>query len=358
MNYQEKRDADEWLCARKKKERKKERKIKKSTMASQSDSTVYDLAYFADHGVGGALFPLTGLGAGDSCLYLDVLSPELQKELFETLDAETEWNVMTHRGGPVPRLLSIQAEPREGNVFPLYRHPADEQPGTVPFTSTTAKCRDEVSRVLAAAEAPQHYFNHALVQKYRSGADNISEHADKTLDIARDTAIVNLSVGSTRVMILRSKPDHPGTTAEHSKKQETTPKKIVQKITLPPNSVFVLGWQTNRLFTHQIKADKRPLSEKRPDERLYDGQRISITFRSIATYLSPDGVVTGQGARKSADVAVLGNDQEKAKEEAEEKESDESNELLNAFSAENRSALFDWDASYGPGFNVVNFRVT
>ena len=39
----------------------------------------------------------------------------------------------------------------------------------------------------------------------RSGADNIREHADKTLDLKPNAPIVNVSLGSERLMILRPK---------------------------------------------------------------------------------------------------------------------------------------------------------
>jgi alkylated DNA repair dioxygenase AlkB len=298
----------------------------------------FDLKYFACNGICKSN-PLLNLGSGDSSLYLDALSPELTQDLFGKLDQEIQWNVMTHKGGPVPRLVSIQAARERDDSLPLYRHPADEQPATVEFSYTVLRCRDEISALLGQP------LNHVLIQKYRSGKDNISEHADKTLDIARGTVIVNLSVGSTRVMKLKSKPDHPSASTD----------KIIQRITLPPNSVFVLGWETNKLFTHEIKADKRPACEKRPDERLCDEQRISMTFRTIATYITPSGVVFGQGATRklpSVDYAV-----EKSTNSDPETAARESQRLLAAFSIENRSALYDWDELYGEGSDVVNFSI-
>lgn len=320
----------------------------------------FGLPFNEEHGICKTK-PLTGLGAGDSCLYLDVLSDELKEDIFNNLDGEIGWNVMTHKGGPVPRLISIQGDVEHEVCFPLYRHPADEQPSTIPFTPYASRCRDEVSAVLGQR------FNHALIQKYRSGKDNISEHADKTLDITRGTAIVNLSIGSTRVMILRSKPDHPDTpTGEEQGEDDAGSNKIVQKITLPPNSLFVLGWQTNLLFTHSIKADKRMPLEKRPDERLYDEQRISLTFRNIATFISPTGIIFGQGARTKVPcvdlrpMPDLSNHSMMSAAEEERKKAEQSEQciqLLKAFSVENRSAHFDWDLHYGEGFDVMNFQI-
>lgn len=317
----------------------------------------FDPQYYEKYGISFSN-PLTGLGAGDSCIFLDVLSDELKKDIFEHLDRDISWNVMTHKGGAVPRLISIQGDVEQEGCVPLYRHPADEQPATVAFTTFARKCRDEASSVLGQR------FNHALIQKYRSGKDNISEHADKTLDIARGTAIVNLSIGSTRVMILRSKPDHPNTPCCENQGDKGGANKIVQKITLPPNSLFVLGWQTNLLFTHSIKADKRMAYEKRLDERLYNEQRISLTFRTIATFVSPTGIIFGQGAKTKVstvnprpvpDIAAVVSPEEDERKKAE--QSDECIRLLKAFSVENRSAHFDWDLYYGEGFDVMNFHI-
>ena len=343
--------------------------------------TLFDLNYFDKHGISKSN-PLLGIGAGDSSLYVDALSDDLISDLFDKLDNEISWNVMTHKGGPVPRLISIQGERQHGTCFPLYRHPADEQPSTIDFTSTALRCRDEVSELLGQP------FNHALIQKYRNGKDNISEHADKTLDISRGTMIVNLSVGSTRVMILKSKPDHPGNSTYIDNEGKECIGKIIQKVTLPPNSIFVLGWNTNLLFTHSIKADKRQLNEKRYDEKLYNEQRISLTFRNIATYISPTGIIFGQGAKlkelpagdllfpspdyidhtkdiiykdlKHEDEHEKKHENGKKLEKEHEKEDEnieESGNLLRAFGVENRSAQFDWEQHYGSGFNIVNFQI-
>ncbi len=40
---------------------------------------------------------------------------------------------------------------------------------------------------------------------YRDGNDAISEHSDKTIDVVKDSKIVNVSLGAQRVMVLRPK---------------------------------------------------------------------------------------------------------------------------------------------------------
>jgi len=264
----------------------------------------------------------------DSRLIHEVLPPDLKKTAFDTLKQELEphWSEMFHKGGAVPRLVCIQGDLDDDGVQPLYRHPADEQPPLQHWTPTVKRLRDLV------AERLKQPLNHALIQMYRNGEDFISEHADKTLDIERGSDICNLSLGARRTMVLRPKKDAlPKGTSRPS-----------TRVDMDHATLFVLGWQTNRTMTHEIRRDKRDEQFKSDEEKEYEGFRISLTFRSVATFLRPDGSLYGQGAPK---VPRLPSQQE---EEA----------LLQAFSTENRESNYDWDEIYGQGFSVVNFKIT
>ena len=265
----------------------------------------------------------------DSKLIRNVLPPELSNTIFEDLQAELEphWSEMGHKGGVVPRLVCIQGTiDADTGAWPLYRHPADEQPPLLHWTPTVEKLVKIVSLRL------QQPINHALIQCYRGGHDFISQHADKTLDIQRDSNIVNLSIGARRTMVLRPKKDDvpKGTTLP------ATP------FPMEHGSLFVLGWETNRLCTHEIKRDKRLESLKHPAELNYGGCRISLTLRTVATFSRVDGTLYGQGAPKKE---ILPSSA--AEEDA----------LLKAFSIENRRTDYDWDEIYGRGFNIVNFQI-
>jgi alkylated DNA repair dioxygenase AlkB len=120
-----------------------------------------------------------------------------------------------------------------------------------------------------------------LIQYYKDGRSWISEHSDKTLDIKKNTNVVNMSIGASRIMILKNKRD-----------------KEKQKIKLKNNSLFVLGWDTNKEWVHSIKLNKRDDKIKEQDEI---GPRISLTFRTIATFIDKNGKIFGQGARKIKD---------------------------------------------------------
>lgn len=122
---------------------------------------------------------------------------------------------------------------------------------------------------------------------------------------------------------------------------------VIQEFKLPHNSIFILGWKTNREWQHAIRPDRRHNEAKDPDELAFYGERISLTFRTIATFLNRNtGFIYGQGARCKT-----------IHEQAENCDNDDWN-MLRAFSNENRqSSEFDWNFNYGYGFNSLNFKI-
>ena len=211
-------------------------------------------------------------------------------------------------------------------------------------------------------------MNHVLIQHYRTGADYISEHSDKTIDVVRGSKIVNVSLGAQRFMTLRTKKDalanphvdldatlpddlqthgQPGTGAgTGTPESEKAARRDTQRVALPHNSMFVMGLDTNAKWLHSIRTDKRPLKTKTEAERSQNGERISLTFRTIGTFLNKDEtLIWGQGAKgKSREDArpVVRGGREAAR-------------LITAFGAENHSSDFDWDRAYGKGFDVLHF---
>jgi alkylated DNA repair dioxygenase AlkB len=320
---------------------------------------VIDLDYIAAHHRDNAI---GNIGSGDSMLILNCLPESMAHiEAFTQIKEEIKWNEMIHKGSSVPRLVSLQGTVDSTGDIPIYRHPADAQPELLPWSISVNSMR------LVIEERIGQSLNHCLIQYYRSGHDFIGEHADKTLDICRGSIIVNLSLGCSRVMILKSKPTAEGP-------------KVVQKLVLPNNSLFILGWNTNLHFTHEIKQDKRMSSLKRADELLCGEERISFTFRNVATFWSARFQnLYGQGATNKlrpceAEVPQLrlagttidskyDSDLQKIVELqsiVENSSSDlieEQRRLVQAFSDENKNVNFDWDQVYGDGFDILNFDV-
>lgn len=277
---------------------------------------------------------------GDTKVLYNVLPQPFFNDVFEKISNEVDWKRMSHQGGEVPRLVAVQGEVDvEGNI-PIYRHPADESPPLQPWTSTVNKIKN------VAEDKVGHPLNHALIQFYRDGNDYISEHSDKTLDIAKGSFIVNISLGAERTMILRTKrqpkkknDDQPEPAVEGTRRE-------VQRAPLPHNSMCKMGLQTNKRWLHAIRQDKRLDRDKTEQELAYNGARISLTFRQIGTFLDRNQkVIWGQGAKG------------KTKTEANEVingQSVEAVQMLKAFGRENQSTDFDWDEHYGQGFDVLH----
>ena len=119
------------------------------------------------------LGPNDSIGSGDSKIVYDIISSSIINDAFIQMKEEVDWKTMFHRSGQVPRLVAVQGEVGEFGDIPIYRHPADESPPLFPFTPTVQRIRQQVESRLKQT------FNHALIQLYRDGEDNISEHSDK-----------------------------------------------------------------------------------------------------------------------------------------------------------------------------------
>ncbi|KAG9246887.1 hypothetical protein BJ878DRAFT_247342 [Calycina marina] len=257
-------------------------------------------------------------------------------DIFEKVRDEVRWQKMSHQGGDVPRLVCVQGEVAEDGSLPIYRHPADESPPLLPFTTYVSKIRDEVEKRLG------HAVNHVLIQFYRGGTDHITEHSDKTLDIMPDTYIANVSLGAQRTMAFRTKTSAK---AKGDTEGVVAPRKSI-RAPLTHNSMCKMGLVTNMRWLHGIRPDKRPDKEKSKTELAYNGGRISLTFRLIGTFLDMNQqIIWGQGAtsklRDTAHTVINGK-------------TPEAEAMIKAFGVENRSTELTWKDVYGSGFDVLH----
>ena len=273
------------------------------------------------------------LGSGDSFYIEDFFSKNNADRLFNGLMKEITWESFDIKGSPVPRLISVQVTkvnnfmvcvielvlcilsmyfwPKSsfvtkfllcfgifiisyeskiaiffskyllfGTQIPIYRHPVDYHPETHNWCNTANEIRK-----ITENEINQN-LNHGVIQLYRDGKDFIGDHSDKTVDIRYKSVIANVSLGETRVLVLKSKD-----------------KKLIQEIELKHGSLYVLGWNTNREFTHCIRRNADPRANLKP--------RISLTFRDIATY-DTNGILSGQGSNvKQQDLLNIFHDMNK-----------------------------------------------
>ncbi|KAK1070946.1 hypothetical protein LTR33_010552 [Friedmanniomyces endolithicus] len=286
--------------------------------------------------------------AGSRISY-NLLPPEVSESVFTQLNSEVQWQRMHHQTGEVPRLVCCQGTIAKDGSMPVYRHPSDETLPLHPWSPTVETVRQ------AAELAVGHPLNHALIQLYRGGTDYISEHSDKTLDIMKGSSIVNVSFGAQRTMRLRTKrgaavtapaTGSSSTTDRSSSPTQPPSPRTTYRVPMPHNSMLTMTLRTNAEYLHGINADKRPAVEFSEAEKAYKGQRISLTFRQIATFLDAEGkTIWPQGAvgktRESARPVVSGNEVE-------------SERLVRAFGAENAASGIEWGAVYGEGSDVLH----
>lgn len=304
-----------------------------------------------------ANLPVMGPGdtiaEGDSRIIHDFFLPEithptdptkaLRDLIFTQLYNEVRWQRMLHQQGEVPRLVCCQGEFGEDGSMPVYRHPTDQTLPLLHFSPKVQVIRKQAEKLVG------HPLNHVLIQLYRSGNDHISEHSDKTLDVAKGSSIVNVSFGAQRTMRLRTKKvSKPVDGTNNDGKETDIAERTTQRVAMPHNSMFVLGLKSNEKWLHGIMPDKRLPAERSEPEEAYNGIRISLTFRHIATFLdAKESIIWGQGAtakeqRDAADV-INGDD-------------DEGERMIRAFSRENHGNDFDWDGHYGAGFDLLHLH--
>lgn len=305
-------------------------------------------ANISDRGLDESSGDKTGekIGEGDSSILFDLIPSKIKDSIeptrplsstvFSRLYHEVQWQKMFHVQGEVPRLVAVQGEIGEDGSMPVYRHPSDQSPPLLHFSPTVQLIREILQKRINQP------VNHVLIQLYRSGNDYISEHSDKTLDIVRGSSILNVSFGAQRTMRLRTKKLLKGKQAE-----ENQPERVTQRVPMPHNSMFVLGEETNAHWLHSITQDKRAPRDRTEAEKAYEGSRISLTFRHVGTFLDSKGEhIWGQGATSKSSErrsrVVNGN-------------KDLAQKMIHAFGTENRSSIFDWEATYGAGYNVLHF---
>jgi len=167
-------------------------------------------------------------------------------------------------GRLLPRLQNVMAE-GERYGLPIYRYPQNNQHacGTDPWSETAAQLRDAT-----ATKACGHLLNHCVGNLYRNERENIGPHRDKMLDILEGSLIFTLSLGAERPMVLECNG-------------------LQQVVPLRHGSLFVIGPETNRLWSHALPPQTQPL-----------GPRISLTIRQVGSFLDLyTSSIVGQGSR-------------------------------------------------------------
>jgi alkylated DNA repair dioxygenase AlkB len=163
-------------------------------------------------------------------------------ELLETTTWRQEVFKMYGREMPFPRLTAWYGEPGTAYTYSgLKNIPA---PWTVPIL--------EVKR---AVEPPCGVtFNSVLLNRYRTGQDSVSWHADDEPEFGKGPVIASVSLGGSRVFQLK-----------HKKRKE-----LKASVELTHGSLLVMRGGTQSNWLHQVPKTRKPVSE-----------RVNLTFRVV-----------------------------------------------------------------------------
>nr|QBK93950.1 MAG: alkylated DNA repair dioxygenase [Pithovirus LCPAC406] len=203
---------------------------------------------------------IEGLGTGDS-LYIPnfIDKPD---EIFKLLQNELEYFPredvrfkIFNKVHTFQRDIVFHSDVEEDGIRPLFRYRLINQPESIQWTQTSELIRDAVKTKF------NQLCNTAIVNRYRRNKDYIGPHHDKTGDLVPKSLIFSVSFGAVREFSLQS---------ENKK----------QRIMLGSGSILVLGPETNKTFKHSVTKSKGE-----------DSERISITLRSVKTFIDKKGKI-------------------------------------------------------------------
>ncbi len=139
-------------------------------------------------------------------------------------------------------------------IEPYYRYAKDTPPVEDWQGTVLSAIADELAEKMGQA------CNHVVVNQYRTGADYIGFHHDKSKTFVPGSQVLTLSLGGTRILRLQKKV----------KGADGVIHRVTKNIRLENGSLFVLGPGTNALWKHSIVREAKVAH-----------RRVSLTFRAI-----------------------------------------------------------------------------
>jgi alkylated DNA repair dioxygenase AlkB len=123
------------------------------------------------------------------------------------------------------------------------------------ITNTPRPWTPVLLEVKEAVEPPSGVvFNSVLLNRYRTGKDSVSWHADDESEFGERPVIASVSFGGTRSFQLR-----------HKKQKE-----LKATVELTHGSLLIMRGDTQANWLHQVPKTRKPVEE-----------RINLTFRSV-----------------------------------------------------------------------------
>ena len=173
------------------------------------------------------------------------LEPGFADEFFESLLPGVAWKQdvirLYGRTIPVPRLTAWYGDNDASYTYSGIRNEPSE------WISPLQELRDRLEKSTTIR------FNSVLLNRYRTGKDSLSWHADDEPELGMRPTIASISLGATRTFQL-----------QHRVSGE------VIALSLEHGSLLLMSGETQQLWKHQV-----------PKDRSVTGERINLTFRSI-----------------------------------------------------------------------------
>jgi alkylated DNA repair dioxygenase AlkB len=166
----------------------------------------------------------------------------LLRELLATTAWRQEAFKMYGKEMPFPRLTAWYGD--EGTAYTysgLKNVPA-------PWTPAILEVKRAVEPACGAT------FNSVLLNRYRSGQDSVSWHADDEPEFGKNPVIASVSFGESRLFQFR-----------HKKRKE-----LKGSVELTHGSLLIMRGGTQENWLHQIPKTKKPVEE-----------RLNLTFRVV-----------------------------------------------------------------------------
>jgi alkylated DNA repair dioxygenase AlkB len=173
------------------------------------------------------------------------LEPSFADQLFELLLPSVGWKQdvikLYGRTIPIPRLTAWYGDRDASYTYSGIKNEPSE------WIPPLQELRDRLEKSTTIR------FNSVLLNRYRTGKDSLSWHADDEPELGLRPTIASISLGCTRTFQL-----------QHRVSGE------VISLPLEHGSLLLMSGETQQLWKHQV-----------PKDRSVTGERINLTFRSI-----------------------------------------------------------------------------
>jgi alkylated DNA repair dioxygenase AlkB len=177
-------------------------------------------------------------------LYLDEFWPQ---GLFGAFDLELRWRQdsirLFGRPVPLPRLTAWYGDPGVSYVYSGIRN----EP--LPWTPQLGSLREALQRALGVP------FNSVLANRYNSGLQHMSWHADNEPSLGPQPTIASVSLGAPRPFVLK-----------HKESRERI------KVELADGSLLVMAGRLQDEWLHALPKARRVVEP-----------RINLTFRNVSS---------------------------------------------------------------------------